>query len=106
MGWAKRRSTFTTRVLLCLSPTTTPCSVRFGIFIPSTFCAGALLLRDGLEPRDVAPHFADAGGIFQLPGGALETQVELLFLQLEHFVVDLIDRHGFDVGRFHHTPIR
>src|SRR5262249_60664365 len=31
-GWVKRRSTRTTTVLSCLSLTTTPWSVRFGIF--------------------------------------------------------------------------
>src|ERR1041384_5171343 len=30
-GWRKRRSTRTTTVLSCLSLTTTPCNVRFGI---------------------------------------------------------------------------
>ena len=58
-------------------------------------------MRNGLKPGDIAAHFAHARGVLQLPGGALETQVELLFLQLEHFVVDLVDRHGFDIGSFH-----
>src|SRR5438445_11926282 len=33
-GCVNRRSTRTTTVLSCLSLTTTPCSVRLGIFIP------------------------------------------------------------------------
>jgi hypothetical protein len=41
-----------------------------------------------------------------LARGALEAQVELLLLQLEHLVVDLIDRHRSDVGRFHVTLTR
>src|SRR5215470_12473681 len=36
-GWVKRRSTRTTTVLSCLSLTTTPWSVRFGIFLYSAF---------------------------------------------------------------------
>ena len=35
-GWVKRRSTRTTTVLSCLSLTTTPCSVRFGICLASS----------------------------------------------------------------------
>ena len=38
-------------------------------------------------------------------GGALKAQIELLLLQLEHFVVDPIDRHCLDVGRFHDLPL-
>src|SRR5579884_3114616 len=109
-GWVKRRSTRTTNVLLCLSPTTTPCRVRFGILYPlhsrSTLGAGALLLRDRLEAGDVAPHLAHARGILQLSGGALKTQIELLLLQLEHLVVDLIERHRSGVGCFHDTATR
>ena len=30
-GWVKRRSTFTTSVFSCLSLTTTPCKILFGI---------------------------------------------------------------------------
>src|SRR5664280_3496691 len=48
VAWVKRRSTRTTTVLACLSLTTTPWSVRFGIYDP-------LLLRlirfVGLSPR-------------------------------------------------------
>src|ERR1700686_91863 len=44
VAWVKRRSTRTTMVLSCLSLTTTPCSVRFGISNP-------LLLRLRLGAR-------------------------------------------------------
>ena len=37
VAWAKRRSTRTTTVLACLSLTTTPWSVRFGIYDPYFF---------------------------------------------------------------------
>jgi hypothetical protein len=60
-------------VLSCLSLTTTPCSVRFGIFDPllswlasrarslARFCAAI-----GLDPRDVAPHHAHRARILEL----------------------------------------
>src|SRR5580692_6786446 len=105
MGWVKRRSTFTTNVLACLSLTTTPCRVRFGILFLSALRRRALDARNGLQARDVAPHLAHARGIFQLSAGALEAQVEVLLLELEHFVVDLIDRHRPDIGRFHVTRL-
>src|SRR5579862_462361 len=111
MGWMKRRSTRTTKVFACLSLTTTPWSVRFGILIPSTLRRGQLRRtltlgpRDRLQSRDVAPDFAHTRGIFQLTAGTLEAQVEVLLLELEHFVVDLIDRHRSDIGRFHVTRL-
>src|SRR5579863_3157013 len=111
MGWVKRRSTRTTKVFACLSLTTTPWSVRFGILIPSTLRRGqlrrtlALGPRDRLQSRDVAPDLAHARGIFQLTAGTLEPQIEVLLLELEHFVVDLIDRHRSDIGWFHVTRL-
>src|SRR5476649_49261 len=137
VAWAKRRSTRTTTVLACLSLTTTPWSVRFGIYDPlllrligfvglgarlrlgrgfglrwSGFrfglrpCflfrlghsrdlhlgfrhAGALLPGDRFHTRDVAPNDAHARGVLQLTGSPLEAQIELLLLQLEHFVIEL-----------------
>src|SRR5258708_36771142 len=125
---AKRRSTRTITVLFCLSLTTTPWSVRFGIsnplflrlrlarlgarfrfrgslrlgglsfldFLRTRRCGvgpdrrlrrpDAFLRRDGFHPPDVAPDDTHARGIFRLTRGALEAQIELLFLQLEHFV--------------------
>src|SRR5216684_1783294 len=48
-GWVKRRSTRTTTVLACLSLTTTPRSVRFGMSVPyffaARFCAAMVLMR-------------------------------------------------------------
>src|SRR5690606_11622088 len=68
IGWVKRRSTRTTTVLSCLSLTTIPWSMRFGIVVPLnlTLRAGALLLRHGLDPRDVAPHLPHARGVLEL----------------------------------------
>src|SRR5215468_3680832 len=137
VGCVKRRSTRTTTVLSCLSLTTTPWSVRFGISNPLflrfrfgarlrlrgglRFCSfgllrgcrgsiglrgglrhsGTLLPRDGLHPRNVAADDAHARGILELTGGPLEAQIELLLLQLEHFVIELIERHRSCVGGFH-----
>src|SRR6185295_912437 len=51
-GCVKRRSTRTTTVLSCLSLTTVPCSIRFGIslisyfdFSAARFCAAMVLIR-------------------------------------------------------------
>src|ERR1700741_706462 len=141
VGCVKRRSTRTTTVLSCLSLTTTPWSVRFGISNPLflrfrlvrlgarlrlrggfQFCSfglllrgrrrsiglrgrlrhsSALLSRNGLHPRNVAADDAHARGILELTGGPLEAQIELLLLQLEHFVIELIERHRSYVGGFH-----
>src|SRR5262249_44336074 len=142
VGCAKRRSTRTTTVLSCLSLTTTPCSVRFGIsnllFLrfrfrlrlgarlrfrgslgfdsPGLFrrrghsnfrsrsrlrCADALLRRNRLHAGDVAPDDAHAGCILELTGGTLKAQIKLLLLQLEHLVIELIERHRSYVGNFH-----
>src|SRR5882672_1858042 len=143
VAWVKRRSTRTTTVLSCLSLTTTPWSVRFGISNPLLLLrlggdlglrlggglrscslrllflrrglglrgrgnlhlrlrrAGAFLRGDGLETRDVAADDPHARGILKLTGGALEAQVELLLLELEHLVVDLVERHRSCVCGFH-----
>src|SRR5215470_3570353 len=144
VGCAKRRSTRTTTVLSCLSLTTTPCSVRFGIsnllFLrlrfrlrlrlgarlrfrgslgfgsPGLFLrcgrsrfrsrsrfrrAGAFLRRNRLHAGDVAPDDAHAGRILELTGGTLEAQIKLLLLQLEHLVIELIDRHRSYISNFH-----
>src|SRR6478609_1514404 len=132
VGCVKRRSTRTTTVLSCLSLTTTPWSVRFGISNPLSLrlrlrlrlvrlgarlrlrgslrfgsfaflgrCrrsvglrgrfrhSGALLRRNGFHPRDVAANDAHARGILELARGTLEAQIELLLLELEHFVIEL-----------------
>src|SRR5262249_42701097 len=138
VGCVNRRSTRTTTVLSCLSLTTTPWSVRFGILNPlflrlrlgarlrlrggslrfrsfgllrgrrsSVGLRGrlrhstALLRRNRLHPRDVAADDAHACGILELTGGPLEAQIELLLLQLEHFIIELVERHRSYVGSFH-----
>src|SRR5262249_54031499 len=95
-------STRTITVLSCLSLTTMPCSIRFGISLSSLrLCRPALLSRDGLEPRDVAAHLAHPRRVLELAGGPLEAQVELLLLELDHLVVDLLDVHAAGFACFH-----
>src|SRR5918995_625844 len=65
------------------------------------FLGGALLLRDGLDAGDVAPHFAHAHGVLELSGRALEAQIELLLLELEDLVLELVEGHGPGIGGFH-----
>src|SRR6195952_5980949 len=68
---------------------------------------GPLLLRvarlrgDGLDAGDIATGFTQPRGVFQLPGGALETQIEALFLQIDDGVVPLIVAHRADIGGLH-----
>src|SRR6185295_18691784 len=101
-GCVKRRSTRTMTVLSCLSLTTVPCSIRFGISISSLHLFGRALLRgDGLDPCDVAAHFAHAAGILQLARGPLEAQVELFLLELHQLVGELVWRHRARVTGFH-----
>jgi len=59
-----------------------------------------------MQARDVAADNAHARGILELTGGALETQVELLLLELEHLVVDLVERHRSCVCGFHGSTRR
>src|SRR5512144_1070797 len=102
-GWVKRRSTRTTTVLSCLSLTTTPCSVRFGIrLLRLGFrTRGALLRRDRLDTRDVAPDLPDPRGVLELPRRALKAQIEALLLEFQDLVVELVDGHGPKITRLH-----
>src|SRR5215510_15627399 len=94
-------------VLSCLSLTTTPCSTRFGIAISSLRLGlrRALLMRDRADAGDVATNFAHPRGVLELAGRPLETQVEPLLLELEQFVVELVDGHGPDIGCLHHRDL-
>ena len=69
----------------------------------------ALLRGNGLDAGDVAAGFTQPRRILQLPGGALEPQIEALLLQIEDGVVHLIGAHCADIGGFHlghdHIPI-
>src|SRR5215203_3247856 len=117
-GCVKRRSTFTTTVLSCLSLTTTPCKTRFGICsssslrlsrhlaaqrlhtglpsclrgsrVPSSLCLSRLLAAQRLHTRDVPADLSHAPGVLELTRGALKAQVELLLLQIEQLVLKLV----------------
>jgi hypothetical protein len=93
----KRRSTFTTTVFSCLSLTTTPWRIRFGI--NSTLLRGRALLRsDCLGACNVAADFADARCILELARRALKAQIELLLLHAQDLVIQLIVRHDAEIG--------
>src|SRR5829696_7816569 len=96
-GCVKRRSTLTTTVLSCLSLMTTPCNTRFGIPDLLSLRCGGLLPRQRAHAGDVLADLAHARGVLELSGGALEAQVELLFLQRQELVLEL-------VRRFHELP--
>src|SRR4051812_17990690 len=98
-------------VLACLSLTTTPCKVRFGIFVSLLLLLRARLRGDGLDPGDVTAGLAQARGVLELPGGALEAQVEALLLQVQDGVILLIRAQCTDVfdlhlGHGHYSAMR
>src|SRR5215470_3656747 len=102
VGCVKRRSTRTTTVLSCLSLTTTPWSIRFGISFSSLrLLRAALLPGDGFDARDVAPHLAHARCVLELTARPLEAQVEALLLELGEFVRHLVEGHHPDVSGLH-----
>src|SRR6516164_2113398 len=61
----------------------------------------ANLRGNSLDAGDVAAGFTQPGSVLQLPGGALETEVETLLLQIEDGIVHLIGAHRADIGNFH-----
>src|ERR1700750_2565258 len=66
----------------------------------------ALLRGDSLDTGDVAASFLQPRRILQLPGGALEAQIEALLLQIEDGVVHLVFAHRADVFDFHLGHVR
>src|SRR5262245_65183762 len=65
-------------------------------------CAAALLRLHRLDAGNVAAHLAHTRGVLQLAGSALETQVELFFLQFAQLIFELVDRHMSELFRFHY----
>src|SRR6201999_1540884 len=61
----------------------------------------ALLRGDSLDTGDVAAGFLQPRRVLQLPGGALEAQIEALLLQIEDGVLHLVVAHCADVFDFH-----
>src|SRR3954454_2980155 len=93
-GCFTRRSTRTTTVFSPLSDTTVPVRTRFGIPIFSSTLrrfggAGALVLKR-LDAGDGATHLAHPRRLLELVGRRLETQVELLALQLGELLLQLV----------------
>src|SRR6202161_10288 len=98
-----------TSVFSCLSLTTTPCKILFGIVLVLRLCRGALLRSDGHDASDVAAYDAHPRSVLQLPARLLKAQVELLLLELERLVIELILSHDANVGKtagiFHGSKI-
>src|SRR5688500_7983389 len=98
----KRRSTFTTTVFWFLSLTTVPWRIRFGMVLALRLGSAALLGHYGLDARDIAAQYANAAGILHLAVGALEAQVELLFLEVRELgaqLVGALDAEILGLGR-------
>src|SRR5258707_12110905 len=88
-----------TSVFSCLSLTTTPCKILFGMSLVLGLRAGALLGGDGHDAGDITTHDAHPRGVLQLPACLLKAQIELLLLELERLVVELIFGHDANVGK-------
>src|ERR1700683_3641287 len=88
-----------TSVFSCLSLTTTPCKILFGIVLVLGLRRGALLRGDGHDASDIAAYDAPPRAVLQLPACLLKAQVELLLLELERLVVELILSHDANVGK-------
>src|SRR5437764_339619 len=86
-----------------LTLTTSPCSMRLRISsLRLGLCrASAFLCCNRLDARDVAAHLPHARRVLQLPGRALETQVEAFLLQLEELVIELVEGHGAQIVGLH-----
>src|SRR5690554_3567698 len=104
IGWVKRRSTLTTTVLSFLSETTVPCRIRLGMS-DSLLACRRLLGQHGLHTRNIAADLADLRSVLQLLGSALETQVELFFLQAHELIFEFINRLGPNVARLHRSNV-
>src|ERR1700760_1389106 len=87
-----------TSVFSCLSLTTTPCKILFGMSLVLGLRGRAFLGGDGHHAGDVTANDAHPRSVLQLPTRLLKAQVELLLLQLERLVVELILGHDANVG--------
>src|SRR5438046_6119373 len=61
----------------------------------------APLVENGLDARDVAAHLANPRGMFELPAGALEAQVENLLAQRVDLLAQFVVGAGSDIGCLH-----
>src|SRR6056297_3195999 len=92
-GCVKRRSTETVMDWSLAALVTVPCRILLGIAFAPLLVAGrrgGLFVEDRLDTRRVTAGDLHAGGVFQLPGGRLKAQVELLFLQARQLLAELI----------------
>src|SRR5687768_2389463 len=98
-GCLTRRSTRTTIVLSPLSDTTVPVRTRLGISIDSLRlgCVARASSLERFDAGDRAAHDADPARLFELVGGRLEAQVELLALQLAKLAGQLVIGRDLDV---------
>src|SRR5690242_3482915 len=64
---------------------------------------GGLAAQHGFDAGDVLADLAGAVGLLQLAGGCLETQVELLLLQLQQLVLELVRGHLADFVDLHRS---
>src|ERR1700734_4345001 len=88
-----------TSVFSCLSLTTTPCKIRFGMGLVLGLRRSALLRGDGHDAGDITAHDTHPRSVLQLPARLLKAQVELLLLKLERLVIELILGHDANVGK-------
>src|SRR4029079_5488704 len=60
-----------------------------------------LSLGDVVDAGDISAGCTQPRRVLQLPGGALEAQVETLLLQIEDCILPLVVAHRANVGGFH-----
>src|SRR5690606_21837652 len=114
-GWAKRRVSSTTTVLVILSEVTTPWRVFrrarpsvFGSVISSLVrgAASAAQLpgpQDRLDPRDIPPEAAKPHRVLDRLGGGPEPEPELLLGQLRQLGAEVLDRQLGEFSRLHRS---
>src|SRR5713226_2000900 len=98
------RAAVTTPILDCRMCRAGAAAVSFAMFDPQF-----LLAQQGLDSRQITPHFAHALEAFRLAGGHLKAQAEELVGQLALLQVELPDiqlLQFFHPPRHHCTPVR
>src|SRR6516165_7755646 len=90
-------------VLSILSLTTTPSSIRFGIYCSLT---RGLFAQHRLDAGDVAAHLAHAGRLAELAAGFLKAQVERLLAQVAELVLELVGGLGTEIAGLHGIPLQ
>src|SRR5581483_771217 len=70
-----------------------PCTAAAGVRLERLGRLDLALAQDRVDPRHLAPHLAEAGGVVQPPGHDLEAQVEQLDLVLLEAGLELVHVH-------------